>query len=213
MYLPQHFEERSAETLRAFVDAHPLGTLVVNGPHGLDANHLPFLYESEHQSGGRLLAHVARANPVWHEVASGAHVLVIFRTGGAYISPAWYPSKRETPQQVPTWNYQAVHVHGTFVAHDDPKFVRGVVGRLTRVHEERAAVEPPWKMSDAPAEFIERMVASIVGIEVRIERIVGKWKLGQNRADRDRLNAADAVQARGEAETAEAMRNAKPVSR
>jgi transcriptional regulator len=136
-------------------------------------------------------------------------VLVIFRSAGGYVSPNWYPSKHETQQQVPTWNYQVVHVHGTLVVHDDAKFVRGVVGKLTREHEMRVAPEGPWRMADSPPEFIDRMVAAIVGIEVRIERMIGKWKLGQNRTDRDRLGASDALEARGDTEIAEAMRNAR----
>ena len=210
MYLPAHFEETRGDVLRAFIDAHPFGALVVNGPNGLDANHLPFLCEASADGAPvRLLAHVARGNAVWQEIASGSPVMVIFRSGGAYISPNWYASKQETHQQVPTWNYQVVHVHGTLFVHDDAKFVRGVVGRLTREHEMRVSPDDPWKMSDSPQEFIERMVNGIVGLEVRIDRVVGKWKLGQNRTDRDRGSAADALEAQGDRATADAMRNAR----
>jgi transcriptional regulator len=209
MYLPDHFEETRLDVLRGFIAAHPLGALVLNGPRGIDANHIPFLHEPAGEGCGRLLAHVARANPVWQEIPNGSPVLVIFRSGGAYVSPNWYPSKHETHQQVPTWNYQAVHVHGTLVIHDDAKFVRGLVGRLTREHENRVEPERPWRMADSPQEFIDRMVAAIVGIEVRIDRIIGKWKLGQNRADGDRLAAADVLEVRGDTETAEAMRKAR----
>ena len=210
MYLPNHFAESRPEEIRAFIDAHPLGALVVNGSSGLDANHIPFLADWTTGGAGTLLAHVARANTVWQEVPSGSKVLVIFQTAGAYISPSWYPSKQETHQQVPTWNYQAVHVHGTLVVHDDAKFVRGVVGRLTREHETRAGTQPPWKMSDAPPDFIERMIGAIVGIEIQIDHIVGKWKLGQNRSERDRLSAADALDVHGGGDTADAMRKVTP---
>lgn len=209
MYLPPHFEENRPDELHQFISAHPLGSLVVNGPSGLDANHIPFLLDAPSDEPKRLLAHVARANPVWQDVPSGSQVLVIFRTNGAYISPNWYPSKHETHQQVPTWNYQAVHVHGTLTVHDDATFVRGVVARLTREHENHTNPASVWKMTDAPREFIDRMVAAIVGIEVRVDRIVGKWKIGQNRNERDRLSAADALSERGETETSTAMREAK----
>lgn len=210
MYLPTHFEETRTDVLRAFIDAHPFGALVVNGPNGLDANHLPFLCDASSEGAPeRLLAHVARKNAVWQEMRNGSPAMVIFRADGAYISPNWYPTKHETHESVPTWNYQVVHVHGTLFVHDDPKFVRGVVGRLTRKHEMLASSDAPWKMSDSSPEFIERMVNAIVGIEVRIDRIVGKWKLGQNRTDRDRESAADALGARGEHATADAMRNVR----
>lgn len=208
MYLPTHFEETRSDALRGFIAAHPLGALVVNCPNGLDANHLPFLCDASPDGAPvRLLAHVARGNAVWQEMPDGSPVMVIFRSGGAYISPNWYPSKHETHQTVPTWNYQVVHVHGTLSVHDDAKFVRGVIGRLTREHEMRVSADAPWKMSDAPQEFIERMVNAVVGIEVKIDRIVGKWKLGQNRTDRDRESAADALEASGDIQTAEAMRS------
>lgn len=205
MYQPSHFEETRTDVLHQFISSHPLGTLVVNGPNGLDANHIPFLLEPDGRQG-RLLAHVARANPIWQEVATGARVLVMFSNTGGYISPSWYPSKQEIHRSVPTWNYQVVHAHGAFEAHDDEKFVRGVVGRLTREHESRVSPDAPWKMSDSPRAYIDQMVASVVGISVTIESLVGKWKLSQNRDDRDRLAAADGLEKQGAGETASAMR-------
>ena len=208
MYLPAHFAETDANELRQFIDRHPLGALVVKCPRGLDANHLPFLTDVTADGDFRLLAHVARGNNVWQETQDGSEVLVIFNTPGGYISPSWYPSKAETHQNVPTWNYQAVHAHGHLYVHDDEPFVRGVVARLTRDHERRVEPERPWKMTDSPREFIDQMVRAIVGIEVRVTHVEGKWKLGQNRKDRDKLGAADALDARGDHATADAMRRA-----
>jgi transcriptional regulator len=207
MYLPAHFDETRPDELRRVIEEFALGALVVNGPDGLDANHVPFIFEPDAGERGRLLAHVARANPLWREAKDRDEVLVIFRGTDAYVSPNWYPSKAETPRHVPTWNYQAVHVHGRLYIRDDEKFVRGVVARLTRTHEARTGAEQPWKMTDAPADYIDTMLAAIVGLEIEITRIVGKAKLSQNREERDRLGAAEALRSRGDGLTSAAMLN------
>ena len=130
--------------------------------------------------------------------------MVIFRGAEAYVSPSWYPSKHEAHRQVPTWNYEVVHAHGTLTVHDDERYVRGIVARLTRRHE---ASEPkPWKMTDSSPDFIDSMLRHIVGIEVTITSLVGKRKLSQNKELRDRVNAADMLQVRGHEELARAMR-------
>lgn len=148
----------------------------------------------------------SRANPLWQAVASGSPVLVVFRGADGYVSPNGYPSKQETHRAVPTWNYEVVHAHGQLLVHDDVKFVRSVVARLTHVHE---AGEPlPWKMGDAPADYLAEMLGAIVGIEVRITRLEGKRKLSQNRSAADREGAAAAAQQRGAAALAQAMRGA-----
>lgn len=205
MYLPKHFAEgRDAELLRA-IEEHPLGSLVVMGPGGLDANHLPFFVD---ESGKRLLAHVARANPLWKEARNGDEALVIFRAGDAYVSPNWYPSKHESHRQVPTWNYRVVHVHGRLYIRDDERFVRGVVARLTRTHEAGTGDARPWKMTDSAPEYIDQMLASIVGIEIEVARMVGKWKLSQNKEERDRIGAAAELRKRGEQDLSAAMLDA-----
>jgi len=206
MYLPSHFEEARDEELLRTIAAFPLGSLVVNGPGGLDANHLPFLVD-EASGGRKLLAHVARNNPLWEEAEDGAEALVVFRAADAYISPNWYPTKHESHRQVPTWNYRVVHVHGRLHIRDCEKFVRGVVARLTRTHERQAGSQRPWKMTDSAPEFIDQMLSSIVGIEIEITRMVGKWKLSQNKEERDRVNAADELRKRGEREVSAAMRS------
>lgn len=206
MYTPAHFAINEPQQLHAIIRAHPLGALVTHGPEGLDANHIPFELDADAGAQGRLTAHVARANPVWQQCQGGADVLVIFRGNESYISPNWYPSKHETHRQVPTWNYEVVHVHGRLSVMDHEKFVRGVVARLTRQHE---STEPrPWKMGDAPPDYIDGMLRAIVGIEIDIQRIEGKAKLSQNREPRDRLNAAEILLARGEAGLGQAMRDA-----
>jgi transcriptional regulator len=208
MYVPKHFDDTRAGELARLLDRFPLGALVVAGPHGLDANHIPFEMVTAPDGSFSLHAHVARANPVWQEVASGDDVLVIFRGGEAYISPNWYPSKHESHRQVPTWNYQVVHVHGKIAIHDDARFVRGVVARLTRRHEARTGGERPWRMTDSEPAYIDDMLTKIVGIEVVPKRIVVKSKLSQNKDERDRLGAAGQLEARGEREVSTAMRAA-----
>lgn len=200
MYTPAHFSIKSREALHKIIQTNPLGALVTMTPEGLDANHIPFELDPDR---GVLTAHVARANPVWQQCKDGANALVIFRGNQSYISPNWYPSKHETHRQVPTWNYEVVHVHGVLTVQDEERFVRGVVARLTRVHE---ASEPkPWKMTDSAPEYIDGMLKAIVGIEIAITRLEGKTKLSQNRETRDRQSAAQTLIRQGQAQLGEAM--------
>lgn len=204
MYIPQHFAETRPEELHRIIREHPLGMLVTPGEAGMDADHVPFEFDPGAGAHGVLTAHVARANPLWQRCPTGTQVMVVFRGAQAYISPSWYPSKHEAHRQVPTWNYEAVHVHGTLTVRDDERFVRGLVARLTRRHE---ATEPqPWKMGDAPPDYIDSMLRNIVGIEIAVTTMTGKSKLSQNKDERDRLGAADALAARGQAELAALMR-------
>jgi transcriptional regulator len=203
MYLPKHFEQSDREELFDIIAAYPFGTLVVNGPNGLDANHVPFLIDDT-GLGKKLVAHVARANQLWREAQQGDEALVIFRADDAYISPNWYPSKHESHRQVPTWNYRVVHVHGRLHVRDSERFVRGVVARLTRAHEVRTGSRP-WKMTDSSPGYIDQMLSSIVGIEIEITKLVGKWKLSQNKEKRDRVNAAEELRKRGELSISAAM--------
>ena len=204
MYTPPHFLEARDTELQRLLRAHPLGLLVIHGRDGLDANHLPFLVDAERGERGVLLAHVARANPVWRQVADGDAVLVVFRGAQGYVSPSWYPSKHEHHRHVPTWNYEVVHAHGRIRIRDDATFVRGVVARLTRDHE---AGEPrPWKMGDAPADYLADLVTKIVGLEVEVTRWEGKRKLSQHREPRDFDGVVEALEARGEDALASAMR-------
>ncbi|AUT63233.1 FMN-binding negative transcriptional regulator [Paraburkholderia terrae] len=203
MYVPAHFAETRKEVLHSRIVQHPFGTLITHGSNGLDANHIPFELAAEDGELGVLRAHVARANPVWQEVANGDEVLVVFHAGDSYISPNWYPSKHELHKQVPTWNYMVVHAHGRITILDDERYVRGVVGRLTRTHE---ASEPkPWKMGDAPKDYVDAMVKAIVGVQIEVTRLVGKSKLSQNKEARDIQGAAEALKSSGESQLANAM--------
>ena len=204
MYIPPHFAITDPATLQRIVRDHPLGALVWQHADGLDADHLPFEFDPAAGPQGTLTAHVARNNPLWQRCASGSPVMVVFRGAEAYISPSWYPSKHEAHRQVPTWNYEVVHAHGTLTVRDDEKFVRGVVARLTRAHEAGEAV--PWKMGDSAPEFIDSLLRNIVGIEIAVTSLVGKAKLSQNKEARDRLNAADVLDSRHQAELARSMR-------
>lgn len=190
MYLPNHFAETRPEVLHAFIRRHPLGALVVPTAQGLEVNHVPFLIE-----GDRLHAHVARANPLWQQSPAGPAV-AIFSGPDGYVSPGWYPSKAETGKAVPTWNYVVAHAHGPVRFVDDAAWLRAHVERLVSAHE--AHRPAPWAVSDAPAEYIDKMLAHIVGVELVIERLEGKWKLGQNRNARDRQGVIDGLQAEGD---------------
>ena len=204
MYVPAHFAETRPEELASIIREYPLGVLITHYAQGLDAYRLPFEFGPNAGTHGVLTAHVARANPVWQRCASGNSAMVVFRGAEGYVSPNWYHSKHEAHRQVPTWNYEVVHAHGLLTVRDDERFVRGVVGRLTRRHE---ADEPrPWKMSDSAPEFIDGMLRNIVGIEVAITSLVCKRKLSQNKEERDRLGAADALLATGNTELAQSMR-------
>lgn len=207
MHTPNHFAETQQEELHRILAEYPLGVLVTTGSKGLDADHLPFELDPSAGEQGHLLAHVARNNPLWQQFRDGAEVLVIFRAADAYISPNWYPSKHETHRQVPTWNYQVVHVHGKMHIRDDPRFVRGVVARLTRIHEARTGSERPWKMSDAPGEYIDQMLTAIIGVEIEITAMIGKSKLSQNKDKRDLIGAVEGLQQQGQQEMAQAMLN------
>jgi transcriptional regulator len=207
MYLPAHFAETRRDELHRIVRGHPLGMLVTHSARGLDADHIPFELDATRGEFGTLTAHVARANPLWTQIPDGTPVMVVFRGVQGYVSPNWYPSKHETHQQVPTWNYEVVHVHGVLRIVEDEKFLRGVLGRLTRKHE---STEPkPWKMADAPRDYMERMLTMIGGIEVEVLRVEGKRKLSQNREARDVDGVVQALQARGDEDLSSAVTAAR----
>jgi transcriptional regulator len=194
MYQPAHFVEQDPATLLALMRAHPLATLVRGGTE-LVADVLPLEVERLGE-GWRITGHVARANPLWRE-ADGQPVLALFQGPQGYVSPSWYASKAEHHKVVPTWNYTLVQAHGRLRAIDDPAWVHAFVTRLTAVHEGGRAM--PWHVSDAPADFIEATQRAIVGIEIEVTRLEGKFKLSQNRSAQDRTGVvlgleADAAQ-------------------
>jgi transcriptional regulator len=197
MYLPQHFEEQRPEVLRQLMLAHPLGELITFGSKGLAADHLPMEFEPQPLPRGSLRCHVARANPLWREHKPEVEALVVFQGPSAYVSPNWYPSKQENGKVVPTYNYAVVHAYGNLKVVDDPVWLRALVDRLTRRHE--AAQPQPWNVGDAPEDYIQSMLRAIVGIEIEITRLAGKWKVSQNRNLADRAGVARGLGASGSA--------------
>jgi transcriptional regulator len=183
LYLPAHFNETRPDVLHALMREHPLATLVAVNDSGLVANHLPMRISAE-PAPGILRGHVARANPLWKEYRSETEALAIFQGPQAYISPALYPSKQVNGEVVPTWNYAVVHARGTLRFIHDTDWLRGFVSTLT--DEREAARSQPWKVTDAPAPYVDKMLALIVGFELSISSLSGKWKLGQNRTKADR---------------------------
>ncbi len=195
MYLPRHYAEERPEVLHAAVRAHPLGLLVTHGPGGLDTNPVPFLLDAGPAPHGTLRAHVARANPVWRE-AAGTEVVVVFQGPQAYLSPSWYAAKAEHGKVVPTWNYIVVQARGRLRAVDDAAWLHGLVERLTDRHEAGRAA--PWAVSDAPADYLGQMLRAIVGLEIELTALVGKWKMSQNRSRADREGVAAGYEAQGD---------------
>jgi transcriptional regulator len=196
MYLPKHFEETRIEVLHELIRAHPLGALVTLTPSGLDANHIPFEVDPDPAPFGTLRGHVARANPLWRDFLPDVEALAIFQGPATYISPAWYPTKAETAKVVPTWNYAVVHAHGVLRVIDDRVWLRGFVEKLTNRHE--AERRDPWKVTDAPADYIEKQLGAIIGLEIPITRLIGKWKVSQNRPPQDRAGVVEGLVHAGE---------------
>src|SRR5262249_16839050 len=178
MYLPKTFEETRIDVLHDLIRTHPFGTLVTLNNDGLEANHIPFEIDSSPEPFGILRGHVARANSVWNEKYRNRQALAIFQGPHTYISPSWYSSKPQTGMVVPTWNYVVVHAHGELRAIEDRDSLRNLLDRLTNTHE--AGRKEPWKMSDAPSDYIEKQLGEIVGLELTITRLVGKWNMSQN---------------------------------
>ncbi len=197
MYVPEVFEERDVATLHRLIVTHPLGALVTVTNGGLDANHIPFLVDADPLPFGILRGHVARANPVWRDAGGELSALVIFQGPQLFVSPSWYPTKQETGKVVPTWNYVVVHAHGRLRVVDDRAWVRAHLEQLTDQHEQDRAA--PWKVTDAPADFIDKMVSGVVGLEMSVDRLVGKWKVSQNRSVPDRTGVVDGLEREGTA--------------
>jgi len=199
MYVPKAHQETDAAVLHALIGTHPLGTWVTlekteQGKTELVANHIPFLLDDRGMHG-TLTAHVARANPVWKQDSSGASIIT-FQGVNSYFTPSWYPGKHAHGIEVPTWNYAVVHVYGTPAFVEDKEWLLQHLTRLSDTHESTQAL--PWKVSDAPKEYIDKMLAAIVGIEIPIAKIVGKWKVNQNRSEADRLGVIAGLTERGD---------------
>jgi len=190
MYTPRHFEAPDLAAMHTLMRAHPLAALVTQSARGLDANHIPLQLLQAAAGPGVLRGHVARANPLL-QTPPKEDVLVIFQGPSAYVSPGWYPSKAQTGRAVPTWNYLVVHAHGPLRLIEDRDWLRTQLAALTADHE---AGEPtPWSMDEAPAEYIETLLKAIVGIEIPITRLQGKWKLSQNQPAQNRAGVMAAM--------------------
>jgi transcriptional regulator len=194
MYLPAHFEQNDAAALAALMREHPLATLVTQQGGAITADHVPLEFDAATRT---LRGHVARANPLWRE-AVASPVLAVFGGAQAYVSPNWYAAKAATHKVVPTWNYAVVHAHGRLRAVDEAPWVLDFVTRLTARQE--ASQPAPWAVADAPADFVQQMLRAIVGIEIAVERLVGKWKISQNRNEADRTGVAAGLAATGSTE-------------
>lgn len=205
MYTPKHFAETRLDVLHEAMRAYPLAMLATQAGETLDANHIPLYLAAEPAPLGALQGHVARANPLWRE-ADGRAALAVFRGPDAYITPSWYPGKAQDGRAVPTWNYLAVHAHGRLRAIDDPAWIRAHLEALTARHE---ALRPhPWRLDDAPADFVDKLIGAVVGIEIVIDRLEGKRKLGQNQPAPNRAGAAAGLRAGGHEALARLMEDA-----
>ncbi|MER8713022.1 FMN-binding negative transcriptional regulator [Mesorhizobium sp. M1295] len=200
MYQPPHFQETRQDVLHGLIRAHPLGLLVSNGAEGPVANAIPFLLDApsllneEVPPNGRLRAHLARANPQWRLLADNplSPVLVVFQGADAYVTPSWYETKRETGKVVPTWNYAIVQVRGIVTVVEDQDWLAEQISDLTMSQEGNRAT--PWAVTDAPAPFIQSQIKGIVGLEIAITEINGKWKVSQNRPAADRIGVAEGLE-------------------
>ncbi len=185
MYVPNHFKEEDQEALQQYIRDYSFGLLVMADEEGIEANHVPFhLSSGGNGSLGQLQCHLARGNPVWQRIQAGGRVLAVFQGPDAYVSPAWYPTKAETGRVVPTWNYLAVHAQGRARVIQDPDWLKQHLHRLTDQHESQMV--SPWSVDDAPADFTERLVQAVVGVEINIETLTGKLKASQNQPERNR---------------------------
>ncbi len=197
MYIPQHFEERDVAVLHALIRSHPLSTWVTPAAGALVVNHIPFLLDSGQGEYGTLIGHVARANPIWKTFSPEIASVVVFQGPQGYITPSWYPTKHAHGKAVPTWNYAVVHAHGVPRAIEDGNWLLKHVTQLSDLHESERAV--PWSVSDAPPDYIDTMLKAIVGIEIPITAVVGKWKTSQNRPLPDKLGTIAGLHERGDA--------------
>ena len=193
MYVPNYHTQPDPNAAQALIATHPLGAWVCTTADGLVANHLPFIFDASRGASGTLLGHVSRANPVWRQLAPAQASVVMFQEAHSYITPNWYPSKAEHGKVVPTWNYSVAHAHGVARAVTDAAWLLDLLTRLTAANEADQPV--PWRVADAPADFINKLLAAVVGIEIVIDRIECKLKLSQDEALPDRLGTVAGLNA------------------
>jgi len=197
MYTPTYHALTDIAQMHTHMAMHPLGSWVCTASGQLIANHIPFILDAQHGSHGRLLGHVSRANPVWRELATGAPSVVMFMGPHAYITPSWYPGKHQHGKVVPTWNYVTVHAHGMARAIENAEWILDVISRLTDAQESRH--QNPWKVSDAPSAYIDRLLRAVVGIEITIERMEGRLKVSQDEDEQNRWGTVNGLRQTQEA--------------
>jgi transcriptional regulator len=191
MYIPRANEEKRIPVMHALIKSQPLAALVTLGADGLLASHIPMILEEDGSEFGILKGHVSRANTQWRDRIQSVDALAIFAGPHHYISPSWYPEKQEHGKVVPTWNYAVVHAYGPLTVVDDGQWLLAHLQTLTNTHE--AVLPSSWKVSDAPEEFIRSMMEGIVGLELPIKRLEGKWKVSQNRSQADREGVVEGL--------------------
>ncbi|APF37141.1 transcriptional regulator [Chelatococcus daeguensis] len=211
MYQPPHFREERLEVQHALIRAHPLGLLISSGEDGPLANPVPFLLDAAAAPKGVVRAHLARANRQWQALAAGEPALAVFQGVDTYVTPSWYETKKETGKVVPTWNYAIVQVRGPVRVIEDREWLRRQITALTAQHEEGRT--QPWAVTDAPEDFVAAQLKGIVGIEMTIESIEGKWKVSQNRPAPDRIGVAEGLAAETDPQAARMERLVRDYSR
>ncbi len=195
MYIPDQFQEPRIEVMHELIRSYPLGTVVTLSSDGLNANHIPFHLSVDSPPFGILQGHIARSNPMWNDFDEDIGVLAVFHGPNAYISPSWYATKTETGKVVPTWNYMVVHAYGSLKVVDDASWLRSSLESLTD-HSEASFAEQ-WQVSDAPHEFTERLMGAIVGIEIVVTKLIGKWKVSQNQSVENRAGVIRGLNSSG----------------
>jgi transcriptional regulator len=201
VYIPKQFAEPRVEVMHQLIRTNPLATLVTYSSSGLNANHIPLHLSESPAPYGTLRGHIARANPLFGETAGGIETLAIFHGPDSYITPSWYATKKETGGVVPTWNYAVVHAYGVLRAIDGASWLRTQLDALTDHNE--ASFPEPWAVSDAPADHIERIMAAIVGVEMVITKLLGKWKVSQNQPTQNQIGVISGLKASGNPESQE----------
>lgn len=195
MYVSKHFQLNDQDALWSLIESNPFAAWVCHGQNGLIANHIPFFLDRRRGPLGTLVSHVARPNDVWRQLSEETPSVVMFQGPQAYVTPAWYPAKKEHGKVVPTWNYTAVHVHGVARVIEDRDWLMSMLNQMTNANE--AGLEEPWRVSDAPADYIEKQLSAIVGIEIQIDRIEGKLKASQNQPLKNQVGVVDGLLKQG----------------
>ena len=190
MYVPSTFAETDIQILTGLIKSYPLGLLVTSGSSGLLASPIPFVYR-ETSGKSALVAHLAKANPHWKDLIGLKECLVVFQGAENYVTPDWYRSKQTSHRVVPTWNYEMVQVRGIPTVIESTDWLRNQVAEVTDSMEEKR--KNPWSVGDAPADFIDAQLKAIVGLEIEIVDIKGKWKMSQNRTAEDAQGVAQGM--------------------